>query len=499
MQDSSIVDSPDETILAVSTPPGTSRLAMIRLSGPQAISSLERLATRGAGSLASAPGSTGLGMVLRAGTADVPVWVQVYRAPRSYTREDMVELHMPGALPLVRLVSRALTASGSRLRWARAGEFTLRALLNGRIDLTRAEAVAGLISATGEAEALAARRALRGELGEAIHALCRSLLELLALLEAGLDFPDEELPELAEESIRGQIDRLIEEEARLRGSVALRVPVEGCLRVVLAGFPNAGKSSLLNAVLGRGAAITSELPGTTRDPVRGLSEHGGRRVEWIDVAGTRSVDWPALESPLGEEDASPAGLPGVPEGEERDREEALRIAALVRRLTRLELETADRVLWVVDASTVGTAAFRDSLEQFDRLQALSRTLVFQKVDLIDGKTAALLAGRYGGALSVSARTGTGMERLVEQVLQGGPRATAGPGVPRLLVSAHQEAALETASEALHRARRALGQGLGNECVVADLRDALRALEEVSGAVPREAVLEWIFSQFCIGK
>lgn len=476
--------SPDaDTILAISSPPGMSSSAVLRLSGPAAFVVLGALAVPGA----TVPGSgfRGARVTLDVEGARVAAWALFYRAPRSYTREDVVEVTVPGSTPLLAFLTRAFLEAGNRLpggagtvRWARPGEFTLRAFLNGRIDLSQAESVAGLISATGEAEALASRRGLRGDLRAEIEALLRAVLEGRALVEAALDFPDEDLPQVSPGVLAMVLAGTIERVEGLRRAAALRIASPGALRVVLAGFPNAGKSSLLNALLGRRAAITGDLPGTTRDPVRGAAIHSGRRVEWVDIAGVED-------------------LQGEVYGGERPGEEA--IWDVVRRLTRLEIEAADVVLWVADPlDRLGR-----SLEQFRRLEAPSKRLVLQKIDLSSEEERARLSSLPGGPLLVSARTREGLGALVERVLgesaAGDIPSLHGAAPPRFLVSAHQEAQLERAAEALSRARGAILGGVGLELAASDLRDASHALEELVGGGTREAVLDLVFARFCIGK
>jgi len=502
--------APDDTIVAVSSAPGSSAVALVRLSGTGAIPCVRALVVEGRGSLDAATRWSGVKVVLEAARARVAAWVQVYKAPLSYTREDMAEVILPGSTPLVGLVTKALlqkagsTGEGEgaggaqeprgRVRWARAGEFTLRAFLNGRIDLSEAEAVASLISSGGEEEARASRRALKGELAGVLGEIGEGIIALLGLVEAALDFPDEDLPDVAPRTLGERAGALLLSIERLKDSTALRMPSDGTLRVVLAGLPNAGKSSLLNALVGRRAAITSDLPGTTRDPVRGTTVHSGRRVEWIDIAGSRATDWLApdraarsLERPCG------VGVQGA------WREDP--ILEAVHRLSRREIENADRVLWVVDSA----ADTGESLDCYSRLDVPSKLLVFQKIDLLGGDRRSLLSAVPGRPVLVSARTGEGLTGLVERVLAplGEERDTARRPVvdssPRFLVSVHQDVALSAARDSLSRARDALATGTGLEYAALDLRDALRALEDVTGANPRDAVLDWIFSRFCIGK
>ncbi len=473
-------DKGDETILAVSSAPGSGAAAVLRLSGPATIPRLASLARHEGAALGSAPGSSVVPVTLDLNGFHLRVRVGLFRAPRSYTREDLAEITVPGSPPIIALVSRAILAAAppgeGNIRWARPGELTLRAFLNGRLDLSQAESVAGLIGATGEAEARASQRGLRGELGSQILGLHEGVLEVLALLEAALDFPDEDLPQVAPSGLTDRIEKALEGIRGLRRSSAIRVASDGSLRVVLAGFPNAGKSSLLNALLGRSAAISSDAPGTTRDPVRGVTAHGGKRIEWIDVAGSFDGELRVLGG---------------------ERVEETPIWNVVRRLTRVELERADCVLWVADP----LGRFEDSLAEFRRLEARSKLLVIQKIDLLSLEERDRLSGIEEGPQLVSARQRLGLDALVRRVT-GVSRAHRGePPLegPQFLLSAYQEVQLAAVAEALARARAGLERGAGYELAASDLRDALGGIHALLAARPGEAVLDLLFSRFCIGK
>jgi len=475
------------TILAVSTAPGVGSRAVLRLSGPRAVTAVMALAVDGH-VIEDVAGFSGVELELRFGGFDLLVWAVRFRAPRSYTREEMLELHVVSCTPLVAALCRALLRDED-VRWAGPGEFTLRAFTRGRIDLSQAEAVARLIAATGEEEARAARRALAGDLGREVESVVNVLTEALALIEAGIDFADEDLPEVAPDILLERLDDVGARITSLRASTSLRVADSGASHVVFAGLPNAGKSSLLNAVLGRPEAIVSDLEGTTRDPVRGVTNEGGVRVSWTDLAGTTSLDALQRES----------SSRTVARGLDRRMSDATRRA--VRRLTDVELRAADTVLWVVD----GTVAEDVSLADSRGIDASRRVLVVNKIDLLDDRVRRTWARRHPGACLVSAVTGAGIDVLRRLVADRSAGVRSGSGAepsveaPRYLTSAHQESALDEADDAMVRARSALNADHGNELAAADLRDALRALEDLAGTVTPDDVLGLIFSRFCVGK
>jgi tRNA modification GTPase len=443
-----------DTIAAVATPPGVGGIAVLRLSGPAAF----EIARAVAGPLPP-PRQAGLRRFLGAdGTVIDEGLTLAFPAPRSFTGEDVVELHGHGGPVVVDVLLSRLLSLGARL--ARAGEFSERAFLNGRLDLAQAEGVGDLIAAGSAASARLAVRTLQGELSRRVEALLDGVVHLRTWIEGGLDFPDEEIDALGDgaalalvDAVAGQVDAVLASAHRGR---LLR---DG-LRVVIAGPPNAGKSSLLNALVGHDAAIVTAVPGTTRDVLREYIQLDGLPLHVVDTAGLRQAS-DAVE------------------------QEGIRRA-------RGEIATADRVLWVYDD--------RDGLASAPPAGAglpadVPVTLVRNKIDLT-GTTAGLAAGEPP-TLAISAATGAGLEDLRAHLKDCVGYGGAGEG--EFIARRRHIDALERVRIALARARAALADRHGTELVAEDLRQAQNALGEITGAFTPDDLLDRIFSTFCIGK
>lgn len=438
-----------ETICAVATPPGRGGIGVIRVSG-LAVTAIARAvlgtlppprhaafrAFRGADGEAL---DEGLGLY--------------FPAPRSFTGEDVLELQGHGGPVVMDRLLQRLLGLGARL--ARPGEFSERAFVNGRLDLARAEAVADLIEARSEAGARAAMRALEGELSQRVDALVEAVTALRVHLESSIDFSEEPLEGLAADALATRIAGLAERLAETRRAAGRGRLLREGLTVVIAGRPNAGKSSLLNALAGRDAAIVTELAGTTRDV---LGEHlhlDGLPLRVLDTAGLH------------------------PGGDAVEREG-------VRR-ARDAMAAADRILLVVDDAEdeAGIAALRAEVPP------RPVTLVRNKIDLTGAA-----AGGSGETVHVSARSGAGLDALRAHL-----RAVMGDDGETGLFTARRRhlEALDAAAAALAEARAAAAAGMGEELVAESLRLAQDRLGEITGRVTTEDLLGRIFSTFCIGK
>jgi tRNA modification GTPase len=460
------MDSPltTDTIVAIATPLGEGGIGVVRLSGPAALPIAARLFRSASGQDPAAfPSHTvHLGRAVEPEseeTIDVALFTP-FRAPRSYTGEDVVEISGHGSnRALLRLVEAA-RREGARL--AEPGEFTRRAFLNGRMDLAEAEAVADLIRARTDASLRVAARQLEGRLSRATRAIRADLIALLAEIEAAIDFPDDVEPPTPADLT----DRLRAAFAAAEGLLATadagRLFREGAA-VVIAGRPNVGKSSLLNALLRESRAIVTEIPGTTRDVIEEGLNIRGIPLRAIDTAGLR---------------------------ETTDVVEAIGVERSQR-----EIEAADLVLWVVDLSEPATDDDR-------RIAALLRdrptVVVANKADLPPRLDPAALVGSGAAIVRTVAPTGAGIDALEDTIAA----RLLGEGVTSeevLVSNARHQARLEAAAAALRQAIATVEAGFEQAMVAVDLKIAAEALGDITGESVAEATITEIFARFCVGK
>ncbi len=450
------------TIVAPATPPGIGAVSILRLSGPRAFEIARRLT--GLDPIAASPRLLARCAVRdEDGEAIDSGLAAFFPAPRSFTGEDVVEIHLHGNPLLVGRASAAACALGAVA--AAPGEFSRRAFENGKMDLTQAEALADLIAAKTEAAAAAALRQLAGNLGEAVAPLRVKVRDLLVLLEAAIDFADEEDVAAADMQLRERVLELRSSLSALIASYGQGHLARDGATVAIAGIANVGKSRLLNRLLGEERAIVTEVPGTTRDYLAGDMVFDGIAIRLVDTAGLR-------------ETVDPVEREGV-------------------RRSREIVAGADLTLFVLERSRPAHAGDRAAYaEVADR----AHLLLLNKSDLPAAETGTSFqgAGRRG-VLALSAKTGEGVESLLRAVARelhsGAGAIMAEAPLTRLR---HLEAA-RRADEALGRAAEAERSGLPVECVAADAREAAQALAELTGEIAPEEVLDAIFGSFCIGK
>jgi tRNA modification GTPase len=448
---------PTDTIAAVASPPGHGFRGIVRLSGPAAWAAALSGFTRKHGAAARPPArATRLAGQYRLDglRPELPASVLLWPGPHTYTGQPLAEVHTVGSPPLVALLLAHALAHGARL--AEPGEFTLRAFLSGRIDLTRAEAVLGVIDARNPAQLDAALRQLAGGLFGPIAALRDRLLDVLAHLEANLDFVAEpDVAELGRAELAASLAQSAAEVAALAGRLQARDRPEGLPTVVLVGPPNAGKSRLFNALLGASRALVSAQPGTTRDYIEAVCDCDGMTVALVDTAGAAAARDP--------------------------------IEARAQTLRTEQAARADLLLACLPAG-----ADHEGQLDFAGPPDRPRLLVRTKADL------APEAPVPPGVLATSAATGSGLDAL-RRAVAAAIRADSRDGDLPATTGARCRDSLLRASDALASASSTLALGGGDELVAVDLRQALDDLGKVVGAVVTDDILDRIFSRFCIGK
>ena len=443
-----------ETIAALATPPGEGALAVIRISGPKAFAVADVVFKGGKAPFLMEERRIAFGRIIdsQGGVID-EVLVSVFRNPRSYTGEDLVEISGHGGSLVASRVLAAVLAAGARM--ARPGEFTERAFHHGKLDLTQAEAVMDLISAQTPRAAKAAAAQLEGRLGEEINALRGELLESVAHIEAFIDFSEEGIDPESGAVLRRRMEGVAAHLARLLSTANEGRLLREGITLALCGAPNAGKSSLLNRLLGVERAIVSEVAGTTRDTIEEHASLGGYPFRVIDTAGLRETEDPVER-----------------EGVERARRAA---------------ENADLRMHLVDATELSSPTAPSPL--FDE-----EILVLNKADLVPERA------RLPKAALISCRTGEGIEDLVGSILA---KVTGRVGDETVAdgaaINARHQECLRRADAALSAAMDLLVAGDPPELVAVELRGALGAVGEVIGEAGTEEILGKIFSSFCIGK
>ncbi len=484
-----------DTIAAVSTPPGRGGIGIVRLSGPQAVSiAMQLVRLRNPLEHARARLADVLDADEDAGERIDEALVTCFAAPHSYTAEDLVEIAAHGSPVVLDLLLRRSIQLGARL--AEPGEFTLRAFLSGRIDLTQAEAVRDLIDAQTLTQVRQAASQLGGALSRSVAPVKQSLVELIALLEAGIDFAEDDVDVTPAQEIARRIDALTPPLTTLEASFARGRVVHDGLTLAIVGRPNAGKSSLFNRLVERDRAIVTAMPGTTRDLVTERIAIGGIPIELVDTAGLRA----------GGEEAEQLGIA-------RSRE-ALADAALV-----LVVLDATEPLNEEEERLLDAARTRPSIVAVNKSDLLepSQTAPQSAEPLHPASThadaanaaapcaadglpsiATAVPALYGlTALRTSALTGEGIAALRDQILA---LATGGAASePAMLTNLRQHQAVTTALTALRDAGGASASGLPHEMVLIDLYRALGALDALTGQTTPDDILTSIFSTFCIGK
>ena len=452
----------DDTIVALATPPGVGAIGVVRLSGPDSFAIVHQLfASKDPARQASH--SLHVGYLKDGDEILDEVVLAIYKSPHSYTGEDVAEISAHGSPHILQRIIEACIKKGARI--AKPGEFTQRAFLNGKMDLAQAEAVADLIASNSSLSQKAALHNMRGGFSQQLKQLREQLIRFSALIELELDFSQEDV-EFAD---RKQLEDLIHEAGRvtlaLLDSFRLGNVIRNGISVAIIGKPNAGKSTLLNALLNEERAIVSEIPGTTRDTIEEVININGILFRLIDTAGIRQHTHDTIES-----------------------------AGVKRSLEKMR--QADLVLYLFDVNTMS----RDELQELEEDlsgQRIKHLLVANKIDLIDDLQAKHF-NKIPNLLFVSALARRHLEdlkqRMAETVLEGKVQAEA-----TVITNARHFNALQKLHEALADVNRGLSAKLPGDLLSIDIRRCLQYLGEITGEITNEDQLDYIFSKFCIGK
>lgn len=449
----------DDTIVAISTPPGRGGIGVVRLSGPEArkiAAPMLRLKSE----LAAGCALFGELIEPESGERIDEAVVTFFEKPHSYTTDDVVEISAHGSPVVLRHVVEMAVERGARL--AEPGEFTLRAFLNGRLDLTQAEAVRDLIESQTLYQAKVAAQQLEGALSRRLAPIKKELVDLIALLEAGIDFAEDDVPVQPAAEILARIAAVRAPLETLASSFAYGKLVHEGLTLAIVGRPNVGKSSLFNRLVERERAIVTASPGTTRDLVSETVALGGIPVQLVDTAGLRAAV----------DEAESIGV----------------------RKSREALADADLVLVVTDASQPAA----EDAELLDQVEDRSHIVVENKMDLAGSRQPAA-GGAANGKVRTSALTGEGIAELRGEILRhvgGDAGAQAESG---FLTNVRHQKLVHEALDGLAGAERATRESLPHEMLLLDLYSALRPLDEITGATTADDILNLIFGSFCIGK
>jgi len=447
-----------DSIAALATPAGTSAIALLRASG----SDTGKLAREIFGEVPPPRTARHADYQDRGGTLLDDVLFTFFQAPHSYTGEDSLEISCHGNPYIAQKILEDLVARGCRL--AEPGEFTKRAFLSGRMDLSQAEAVMDLISARSERALAAANRQLRGSLGRQMAALMDRLLGVIARVEAYIDFPEEDLPPEDHRLFEHELAAIAEQTNRLLATSHYGELLRDGIKTVIVGAPNVGKSSLLNRLVGRERALVSPEPGTTRDFIEERILVGPHCLRIIDTAGLNPA---------------PAPL------EKLGMDKTLECIA-----------ESDMLLLVLDASDpkapIPPALITDEIRE-------KSVIVFNKSDLRNNPSASVQPSGDRVSVEVSALTGMGIEALIGAITQHADRFRGSFEDDSVAINARHSGALESARDSLGAAQAKLKAGEPFELLASDLRGVLASFGEIVGKVDNEAMLDRLFATFCIGK
>lgn len=452
-----MLDLSSDTICALATPPGVAGLAVVRVSGPSAFDVCDRFFRGSTSMVEAADHSIVFGWWGDADHRVDSVTMMVYRTPRSYTGEDVIEIGCHGGVFVSDHIISDLIGVGARL--AEPGEFTRRAFLNKKLDLVQVEAVADIIHAASHRGAQTAARQLAGGFTRRLESIRSGLIEVVGLVELELDFAEEDVEFVSRTAFRGRLVSILDEIASTANSAHAASVLRSGFRVAVVGYPNAGKSSLFNALLLRDRAIVSDIAGTTRDYLEESLLIEGYTVHLVDTAGLRST------------------------------EDAIELQGIA--ITQSLVEQADLVV-VLNDLTLGLTHSNSLVEDLRlRFPSVEIVVVQNKVDQ------APEMARENVPLTISAKTGAGIDQLRMQILNSVKSSTS--AITDVLVNARQAKLLFGIADNLRSVLAGIDRGAGSDEIAVDLRQSIRTLGEITGETWNPDVLDSVFSRFCIGK
>ncbi len=475
MKDSTVrlgrISNTEDTIAAISTPLGESGIGIVRLSGKNSIPIADKIFKGDISPSKAESHKANYGKIVSVEDNEIidEVYLTVFRAPKSYTKEDLVEISCHGSPFVLYRVLEEMIKAGARL--ANPGEFTLRAFLNGRIDLTQAEAVVEIIKAKTDLSLKQGLKHLQGELSERLNLIREEMINILAELEARIDFPEDEIEEIDRSTVQMKMEKIESEIKSLIDTYEEGKILKEGLRLVIVGKTNVGKSSLLNAFLKEERAIVTPIPGTTRDAISEYTNFKGLPVRLTDTAGFRFS------------------------------QDKIEIEGIKR--TKIEINKADFILLVIDASTGVTDEDRE-LEK--ELSDFGHFVVINKVDLVSdeevGGIELIFSEKVKKIHRISALKGIGIEELKGKIAEEvffSKKGLDQSAFGGLITNLRHKEALSKAVQSLGLAKESLLKNMSFEFVALDLRVALDSIGEIVGKVVTEDILNKIFSEFCIGK
>ena len=452
-----------DTIVALATPAGTGAIGIIRLSGPEAIS-IANSVFKGKDLTNQASHTLHFGKITNGNVVIDEVLASIFVAPHSYTKENSVEFSCHGSAYIIAQIIKLLISKGARM--AKAGEFTMRAFLNGQLDLSQAEAVADLIASQNAASHQIAMNQMRGGFSSELQALRSELINFASLVELELDFSEEDVEFANRAQMKNLILQILKVITRLINSFELGNVIKNGIPVVIAGKPNVGKSTLLNALLNEERAIVSEIAGTTRDTIEDEMSIQGLRFRFIDTAGIRETD------------------------------DVIEAKGVARSMEKINSSAV--ILYVYDASQTSLSELQTIISEFKPILEKNNSTLFLVENKSDKNTTAPYEIEGLRHIQISALLKTGMQKLENELVKLVDIAALESGQSIVSNLRHAEA-LQNAATALEKVLNGIDNPITSDFLAMDIKQALQHLGEITGSISTDDLLDNIFSKFCIGK